>query len=64
LRQFQVVPGKDHLTDVDGTRASAEQVVRSALCEIGADVLVTTEVVESIKDSGTGAKEELVATTT
>jgi hypothetical protein len=72
LRQFQVVPGEDHLTlrmsvrngaDVDRTRASAEHVVRSALHEMGADVRVTTEFVESIKGAGTGAKEKLVAST-
>ena len=71
LRQFQVVPGEDHLTlrmslrsgaAVDRTRASAERVVRGALREMGADVLVTTELVESIKGAGTGAKEKLVAT--
>jgi phenylacetate-CoA ligase len=70
LRQFQVVPGEDHLTlrmsvrsgaDVDRTRASAAHVVCAVLHEMGADVRVTSELVESINGAGTGAKEKLVA---
>jgi phenylacetate-coenzyme A ligase PaaK-like adenylate-forming protein len=69
LRQFQVVPAVDRLTlritvrggaDAGGTLSLAEHLVRSALREMGADVLVTTELVESIARAGTGAKEKLV----
>ena len=64
------MPGEDQLTlrmsvrggaDVDRTRASVEHVVRSALHEMGADVRVISELAESIKGAGTGAKEKLLA---
>ena len=69
LRQYQVVPGEQQLTlrfsirreaDAEMVRAHAADVVRSALRTAGADMLVTTELVDVIERAGTGAKEKLV----
>jgi phenylacetate-coenzyme A ligase PaaK-like adenylate-forming protein len=70
LRQFQLVPVFDHLrlriTVRDGARvddvvAAAERTVRETLDGVGADVGVSTEVVDTIERVGSGAKERLVA---
>jgi len=70
LRQYQLVPMKERLTlrvsvrsdaDAGSARAAATEVVRTALREAGADVVVSTEVVDIIARAGTGAKEKLVA---
>jgi len=70
LRQYQLVPMEECLTlrlsirsDANAaiTRASATDVVQAALTEAGADVVVTTDVVDVIERAGTGAKERLVA---
>lgn len=69
LRQFQIVPAFDRLRLVVSVRdsarpedvvAAAATTVRSALGDVGADVYVTTEVVDEIDRVGTGAKERLV----
>jgi phenylacetate-CoA ligase len=70
LRQFQIVPAFDRLRLVVSVRdaarpedvvAAAATTVRSALGDVGADVYVTTEVVDEIDRVGIGAKERLVA---
>jgi len=70
VRQYQVVPGADRLTlrlslrrdaDPEIARAEATDVVRSALRAAGADMLVATELVDSIERAGSGAKEKLVS---
>src|SRR5215510_8703750 len=69
LRQFQVVPDLGDLkvrvsirsgVDTQSVRASTAEIVRRTLHELGADVLVTTEVVEAIEAAGASAKEKLV----
>jgi hypothetical protein len=64
------VPVFDHLrlriTVRDGARvddvvAAAERTVRETLDGVGADVGVSTEVVDTIERVGSGAKERLVA---
>jgi phenylacetate-CoA ligase len=73
LRQFQIVPAFDRLRLVVSPRdearpedvaAAAADAVRRALREVGAEVYVTTEVVNEIDRVGTGAKERLVAAAT
>ena len=70
LRQYQLVPMTERLSlrlsvrddaAVETTKALATEVVRAALRSAGADVMVTTQVVDSIERAGTGAKEKLVA---
>jgi phenylacetate-CoA ligase len=72
LRQYQLVPGEHHVllrfsirreADAELVRARATEVVRSALRTAGADMLVTTELVDTIERAGTGAKEKLVCST-
>jgi phenylacetate-CoA ligase len=69
LRQFQIVPAFDRLRLVVSAREEArpEDVVTrasarvgTALRDLGADVNVTTEIVDEIDRVGTGAKELLV----
>jgi phenylacetate-coenzyme A ligase PaaK-like adenylate-forming protein len=69
LREYQVVPSDERLTlrlsirrevDAEIARAHAADVVQSALREAGAEMLVTTELVDIIERAGTGAKERLV----
>lgn len=73
LRQFQIVPGLGDLkvrvsirsgVDTQSVRASTAEIVRRTLQQLGADVLVTTEVVEAIEGAGAGAKEKLVVMST
>jgi hypothetical protein len=45
----------------DIARAHATDVVHSALSAVGADVSISTELVDAIERAGTGAKEKLVA---
>jgi len=47
--------------EIEATRASATNIVSTALLEAGADVSVAVELVEAIERAGTGAKEKLVA---
>jgi len=73
LRQYQLVPMMERLAlrlsvrddaAVETTKALATEAVRAALRSAGADVMVTTQVVDSIERAGTGAKEKLVAAAT
>jgi len=73
LRQFQIVPASERLRLVVSVRdearsedvaAAAAATVRKALRDVGADVHVTTEVVDQIDRVGTGAKERLVGPAT
>jgi len=70
LRQYQIAPMEGRLilrlsmrSDADETAscAMATEVVQSALRAAGADVSVSTEVVDTIERAGTGAKEKLVS---
>ena len=70
LRQYQIAPTEGRLIlrisirgDADETTscARATEVVRSALWAAGADVSVSTEVVNTIERAGTGAKEKLIS---
>lgn len=71
LRQYQLVPGTDHLTvkicvrdgePREDIRIAVERNIRRALAEAdAADTIVAVEIVESIERSGTSAKAKLVA---
>ncbi|HEY7187723.1 MAG TPA: AMP-binding protein [Vicinamibacterales bacterium] len=70
LRQYQVAPREGQLTlklavrnpaDAESARTRATDIIRSVLCAAGADVSVSTEIVDTIERVGTAAKEKLLA---